>query len=85
MRRLLIAITAAAAVLSAVGVTTGRADAMTVGTASGVRAAMEDVAAMQDVAYVCRHRYYTSGRYCFWTGYRVYRPYRYWRYRRWRY
>ena len=62
MRRLLIATTAAAAVLSASLFTTGRADAMTVGTAAGVRAAIEDASAMMDVPYVCRHRYYSSRR-----------------------
>lgn len=85
MRRLLFAMTAAVAVLAAGMFTTGRADAMTVGSASGVRAAMEDVSAMLDAAYVCRHRFYTSGRRCWWTGGVYFAPrYRFWRHRRWR-
>jgi phage terminase large subunit-like protein len=54
---------------------------MTVGTASGIQAAIDGTSAVEDVAYVCRHRYYSSRRACFWTPGGYYRPYR--RYRRW--
>jgi hypothetical protein len=44
---------------------------MTVGTAAGIQAAIADTSAVEDVAYVCRHRYYSSRRVCWWTpGYR---------------
>lgn len=53
------------------------AGAMAVGTAAGIQAAIDDAAMMRDAAYVCRHRYYSSRRVCWW------RPtYRSWR-RRW--
>ncbi len=82
MRKLLLAITTAAAVLLVGSFTADRANAMTVGSASGVRAAIEDVSAMLEVPYVCRHRWSTSGRRCWWVPGE--RRYRYWRYRRWR-
>ena len=59
------------------------ASAMTVGTASGIQAAIADTSVLDEVAYVCRHRDYSSRRVCWWRpgGYYGYR--RYWRYRRW--
>jgi hypothetical protein len=46
--------------------------------------ALDDMSALENAAYVCRHRYYSSRRVCWWTpGRRYYRPYR--SYRRWRY
>lgn len=83
MRRFLLSLAAASAIVSAASL--APASAMTVGTASGVRAAIEDTSVLDEVRYVCRHRYYSSRRACFWQpGYRYYRPYyrgRY--YRRW--
>ena len=45
---------------------------MTVGTAPGVQAALADTGVVDEVVYVCRHRYYTSRRLCWWRpgGYR---------------
>ena len=82
MRKLLLAMTAAATVLSFIAFVPGRADAMTAGSAAGVNAAIEDMSLVQDVATVCRHRYYSSRRVCWWRPGYSYRP---WRYRRWRY
>ena len=55
---------------------------MTVGTASGIQAAIADTSVLDEVAYVCRHRAYSSRRVCWWRpgGYYI-RPWR--RYRRW--
>ena len=39
---------------------------MTVGTASGIQAAIRDASQIEDVAYVCRHRYWSSRRACWW-------------------
>ena len=56
---------------------------MTVGTASGMQTALADTSVLDEVAYVCRHRGYSSRRVCWWRpgGYYGYR--RYWHYRRW--
>jgi hypothetical protein len=69
MRKVLLSLTAASAIVAAASV--APASAMTVGTASGLHAAIADTSAVEDVAYVCRHRYYSSRRVCWWTpGYR---------------
>jgi hypothetical protein len=82
MRKVLLSLTAAAAFASAASLAPSRADAMTVGTAAGVRGALEDTSMIEDVRYVCSHRYYSSRRNCWWQPdrYRSYRPY----HRRWR-
>ena len=77
MRRVLLSLTAASAIMAAASV--APASAMTVGTASGMQAAIDNAAAIEDVAYVCRHRYYSSRRACWWTP-----GYRRWRWRHWR-
>ncbi|MCX7311037.1 MAG: hypothetical protein WCG92_21430 [Hyphomicrobiales bacterium] len=79
MRKVLLSLTAATALVAAAPV--APAGAMTVGTASGIQAAIDGTSAVEDVAYVCRHRYYSSRRVCWWTpGYGYRRgPYR----RRW--
>jgi hypothetical protein len=74
MRKVLLTITAAAAILSAALLTPTRA--MTPGTVPGIEAALADASAVQEVVYVCRHRYLSSRRVCWW------RPG--WRWRRWR-
>ena len=56
------------------------AQAMTVGTASGIEAALADTSVLDDVVYVCRHRFYSTRRVCWWRP----GPYRGWRWRRWR-
>jgi hypothetical protein len=79
MRIALLTITAVAAIMSAPALMP--AQAMTLGTAPGVRAAIEETSAAQDVVYVCRHRRWTSARGCWWRpGYRFHRWH--WR-RRW--
>ena len=81
MRKILLSLTAASAIVA--GASIAPASAMTVGTASGIQAAIDGTSAVEEVAYVCRHRYYSSRRACFWTGgYGYYRPYRRY-YRRW--
>ena len=76
MRKTLLSLTAASAIVAAASIVP--ASAMTVGTASGIQAAIDGTSAVEDVAYVCRHRYYSSRRVCWWTpSYR----YRGWRYR----
>lgn len=77
MRKLLLSLTAATAVAAA-AVSIAPASAMTVGTASSMQAAIDEASAIDQVVYVCRHRYFTSRRVCWW------RPggYRGWRWRR---
>jgi hypothetical protein len=74
MRKMLLPLTAASAIVAAVSV----APAMTVGTASGLRTAMDNASSVEQVVYVCRHRYYSSRRVCWWRP--TYRP---WRRRYW--
>jgi hypothetical protein len=77
MRSVVIATAAAAAIVAALSSTPARA--MTVGTASAIEAARADSHLVQEAAYVCRHRFYTSRRLCWWRpGY----GYRGWRWRR---
>ena len=78
MRRILLSLVATTAIISAASL--APANAMTVGTAPGIRAALADTGVVDEVVYVCRHRYYTSRRLCWWRpgGYH-YRPWR----RRW--
>ena len=82
MRKILLSLTAASAIVAAASVVP--ASAMTVGTAAGIQAAIADTNMLDEVAYVCRHRHYSSRRVCWWRpgggGYG--RPWR-GRYRRW--
>jgi hypothetical protein len=68
--QILLCLTAASAIVAAASI--APASAMTVGTASGIQAAINGTSAVEDVAYVCRHRYYSSRRVCWWT-HRYYR------------
>ena len=68
MRPFFLSLTVATALVTAVSFAPQRADAMTVGTSAAIQAAAGDSSLVQDAAYVCRHRYYGSGRTCFWTG-----------------
>ena len=79
MRKILLSLTAASAIVA--GASIVPASAMTVGTAAGIQAAIADTSVLDEVAYVCRHRYYSSRRVCWWRPGGVHRPYR--RYRRW--
>jgi hypothetical protein len=77
MRKIILSLAAVAAIVSAASLVPSRADAMTVGTASAIEAAIAGTSAVQDVAYVCRHRYYSSRRVCSWVpGSRHPRPWR---------
>ena len=64
MRRVLLPLTTASTILAAAAL--APASAMTIGTASGIKAGLAETSAIADVAYVCRHRYWTSRRLCWW-------------------
>jgi hypothetical protein len=64
MRKLLLSLTAASALVAAASL--APANAMTVGTAPTMQAAVDNASSLEDVAYVCRHRYYSSRRVCWW-------------------
>jgi len=64
MRRALLPLAGAATVLTAAPL--APAAAMTVGTAPGVKAALAQTSIVDEVVYVCRHRYLTSRRLCWW-------------------
>src|SRR5215212_10045463 len=83
MRKILLSLTAASAIVAAASV--APASAMTVGTASGIQAAIADTSVLDEVAYVCRHRGYSSRRVCWWRpgGYGHGWRHRGWRGRRW--
>jgi hypothetical protein len=72
--RLILAATAAAAILSGSSLLASRADAMTITAPAGMRAAIEDSSAVEQTAYVCyRHGW---RRVCSWhRPHRVYRHY----------
>ncbi len=77
MRKVLLSFAAASAIVAAASV--APASAMSLGgTAAAIQAAIADEALVQDAAYVCRHRWRSSRRVCWWTpGYRRhYRRYR---------
>jgi hypothetical protein len=81
MRKLLLSLTAASAIVAAAS--TAPAQAMGVGAAPGIQVAVENATVMEDAAYICRHRYYSSRRACFWRpGYGGGWRHRGWR-RRW--
>jgi hypothetical protein len=44
---------------------TAGASAVTVGTAQGVKRALAETSAVEKVVRVCRHRFWTSQRYCY--------------------
>jgi hypothetical protein len=89
MKRILLSLAAAAAIAASASLLPSRAEAMGVGTAAAMDVAANELSLREDVAYVCRHRWRTSRRVCWWTTPRryyrpypyYYRPYRY--YRRW--
>jgi hypothetical protein len=78
MRKLLLSFAAASAVMTALVL--APAQAMTVGTASRLQAALADTILLEEARYVCHHRFYTSRRVCWWRP----GPYRKWRWRPWR-
>ncbi len=64
MRRVLLSLTAASIILSFAAL--APASTMTVGTAPGIKAGLAGTSAVDEVVYVCRHRYFTSRRLCWW-------------------
>jgi hypothetical protein len=89
MRRILLAIAATMAILSAAALLPNRAEAMTLPAPAGIGAAIVDTSVTEEAAYVCRRVWngYRWTRACFWRpggGYyrpyrRAHRPYRHWR------
>jgi hypothetical protein len=76
MRKTLVAIAGAAAVLSLAALTPNRAEAMTLPAPAGLAAAAEGLSPVEQAAVVCRyHRCWVVRRY--WRPHRYYRPYRY--------
>jgi hypothetical protein len=79
MPRTLLSLAAASAILSGAAAL-APAGAMTVGTASGIAAAFDETSALDQVVYVCKHRYYSSRRVCWWRpGGSTWKPWRRWR------
>lgn len=75
MKKRILTLAAAAAIVSTATLLPTRADAMSVGTAAAIEAAVAELGAIENVAYVCRWRY--NRRVCWWVpSRRVYRPYR---------
>jgi hypothetical protein len=78
MRKILLGTAVTLAIISAAGLFSGNANAVTQSAPSAVRAAADSTNLTQDVRWVCRYGYY--GRHCWWEpGYRG----RYWRHRHW--
>ena len=79
MRKIVLAVAATAALIAAPGLFAGKADALTLPSASTIREAADSTNLnAQNVRWVCRWGYY--GRRCWWEpGYGYYR--RHWRYR----
>ena len=77
MRKLMLSLTAASAIVVTAAV--APVQAMGIGTVSGLQTAIHNASVVEDAAYVCQHRYYTSRRVCYWRP--TYR--RYWRRRYW--
>jgi len=89
MNRILLSLSAAAAIAASGLLLPSRAEAMGIGTAAAMDDALHESSLLEGAAYVCRHRWRTSRRVCWWTApRRYYRPYRYYDrpyryYRRW--
>ncbi len=66
MRRMLLSLSAVAAIAAGWALAPRSAGAMSVGTVAGIRAAVAGPSLNERIAYVCRHRYYTSRRVCWW-------------------
>ena len=89
MGRIVLAITAAFALLAAISFSPNRAEAAAMPVPTGIQAAIQDNSLVEEAAYVCqriwRCGYYGCGwrRVCSYAGPRYYRPYRAYRYYRW--
>ena len=66
MSKTLLSLAAAAAIVSSAALLPTGADAMTVGTVAGIQAAIDSANLIEEGRYVCRHRWNTSGRRCYW-------------------
>ena len=64
MRTILLSLAAASALVSVAVLTAPRADAMIVGSAAAIQQAIQDNNLTEDVALVCRHRYWSSRQRC---------------------
>jgi hypothetical protein len=64
MRKFLFTLAAAIAVISVTMLAAPRADAMPVGAATGMQAALQGASLLEEAAFVCRHRYRSSRRVC---------------------
>ena len=91
MRKLVLSAAAASAFLLA-GANAPVNAAVGITAAPSMQIAVDNANAVEEVRYVCRHRYYSSRRVCWWQPrpriYRPYRhyhrPYRYYHRRHWR-
>ena len=78
MRNNLLATAATLAIISAAGLFTGSANAVTQSSPSVVREAADRTNLAQDVRWVCRYNYY-GRRHCWWVpGHRYGWRHRYW-------
>ena len=59
------AVLSAAAVVSVSLLSASGANALTAGTASGIRQGLAETSAVEQVVRVCRHRFWTSRRECY--------------------
>jgi hypothetical protein len=64
MRKILLTLAATIAVAAVSVPTVPRANAMPVGAAAGLQAALQGASLLEEAAVVCRHRYRSSRRYC---------------------
>jgi hypothetical protein len=79
MRRILLATIAAAAVVSAIGLTAGPANALTSTAPTGLREAIDSTDLAANVRWVCRYNW-QGRRHCWWEPPR---HRRHWRHRHW--
>jgi len=64
MRTILLSLTAATAIVSAVSLGSTRADAMPIGSATTIQDLLQSNNMIEDLAVVCRHRTYSSRQRC---------------------
>ena len=81
MRRLALAFAAATTLMAAASLTPANAITIGAGAAHGIQSTVQNNNLVEDVRYVCTHRYYSSGRACWWRPGGYYRPYGYRAYR----
>jgi hypothetical protein len=79
MKRILLSLAAAVAILSAASLLPTRANAMGVGTAAAIDGALVETSHLQEAQYYYRRRYRYYRPYTYYYRPRVYRSYRYYR------